>query len=122
MSPLSKKEVRSARITFWFVWSALVSAPASLAAWILTEGEWWAAPITLTVSTVCAYNFFESWLSRRQWRGKNTIVLCVCGHENDEHKDDKQCLHAKAVPGQGFLRRDCSCTSYSAQFWQMSRQ
>ncbi|QED11659.1 membrane protein [Arthrobacter phage Qui] len=116
---MSRKDIQSARLVFWTIWTVSITMPISVTLHILI-GTLWVYPVVSMVSTVIGFNYCEWLIKRRQWRADNTIVLCHCGHEQIEHKDDKNCLHAGLGGHGGILKRDCVCVWYAPRFWRMS--
>ena len=121
---LSKKQVEKARAIFWVSWAIVIGWPTSILVmvWTLNEKIWWGTLVSTVVIIVLGHNVFEFWLKRRQERATNTIVLCYCAHEKDEHKNDRHCLHAGPLPGGNGVKRDCLCLDYAPRFWQMARR
>ena len=118
---VTKVVIKKWRLIFWIAWSLVVTMPASVLAYLF-DLSWWASPVIVIVSTIVGVNTFEWWLKIQKDKSTHTIVLCACGHEREDHKDDKQCLHVSLYGGHPFLRRDCVCAWYAPRFWQMSRR
>ena len=119
MKRLTKKQIEDARLTFWIVWTILISVPVSWIGWLFSGGSWWGSPIAVIISVVTAYNVFEFWLKRRQETADNTLILCYCGHTASDH-DPEKCWHSDSPIGQ--YTRDCLCGRYTPRFWQMLRR
>lgn len=124
MEHLSKRESEKARKGFWIAWALCVMLPISTYTVVVSINTklWWLSPVTTFVLTFLGYHVFEYWLRNRQRTAQNTIILCACGHEREDHKNDKHCLHVSMYGGHPFLRRDCVCTWYAAKFWTMSNR